>query len=161
MGLFNLDRTGGFREQTPRARFRFYILTATIPPTSRQSVKIKSRATRSSTNLCKLFLPVALTLHRPLTYPRNPSRLLHDSGPGNTRLHVELFATLPQAAHFSIAGVFGDGKAIPVFHSTFEIDGRNCALRITRRFIALHKAKVEQKVEHRQEKSEKQADLPR
>ena len=44
MGLFNLDRTGSFREQTPRARFRS-ILTTTIPPTSRQSVKIKSRAT--------------------------------------------------------------------------------------------------------------------
>jgi hypothetical protein len=24
VGLFNLDKTGSFREQTPRARFRFY-----------------------------------------------------------------------------------------------------------------------------------------
>jgi hypothetical protein len=41
VGLFYSDTMGSFREQTPRARCRFYISTMTIAPTSRQSVKIK------------------------------------------------------------------------------------------------------------------------
>src|SRR5437879_3554343 len=43
---------------------------------------------------------------------RNPaSRSLTE----NASLHIESLSTSPQSAHFSIARVFDDGKAIPVF----------------------------------------------
>src|SRR4051812_15929618 len=37
-----------------------------------------------------------------------------------TSLHIQPLSAPPQAPHFSIAGVFDDGKAIPVFPSPFE-----------------------------------------
>jgi hypothetical protein len=74
----------------------------------------------------------------------------------NTSLHVEFLSSAPQSSYFSIAGVFDDGKAIPVFYGMFGFDDRNRAFGFTCGFKGLHKAKVE----HRQETSEKQADLP-
>jgi hypothetical protein len=79
----------------------------------------------------------------------------------NSRLHVQFLAPPPQPAHFSIAGVFDDGKAVAVFYWMFAAGGGNCALRFACAFTGLHIIKVEQKVEHKQEKSRLQLDLAR
>jgi hypothetical protein len=46
-----------------------------------------------------------------------------------------------------------------VFYWTFDVGGRGRDLRIDCGFRGLHAVKVEQKVEHRQEKSQLDADL--
>jgi hypothetical protein len=47
-----------------------------------------------------------------------------------------------------------------MFCVMFGFGWKNRTLRIACGFVGLHRVKVEQKVEHRQEKAEKQADLP-
>jgi hypothetical protein len=53
---------------------------------------------------------------------------------------------------YSFSPRFDDGKAVAVFYWMFAVGGGNCALRFACGFTGLHIVKVEQKVEHRQEK---------